>query len=383
MRETRRSLLKTGAAAIVILGAGAAAWSLTRAPVKAREPWLKAGTSFGDIRLDCLAYAILAPNPHNMQPWRVRLDGEDALTLYCDLTRLLPETDPPNRQITIGLGCFLELLRQAGAERGFALEETPFPEGEPQPLLDGRPIARVVFRHEANIAADPLFKAALTRRTSRAPFESRAVYQGALADIARASVPGVIARASADADKVAALKAIAHDAWEIEWTLDRTRRESINVTRVGKAAIDARPWGLSLSGPLMEAAGLAGVLSPESMDAPGKSGYEQSLAFYLKAIDTAQAFLWASTATNARLDQLAAGRAWVRMHQQASLLGVAVHPVSQALQEFPEMAPAYDRAHELLAHQEGATVQMLARLGYAPSPPPSPREPLEAKLVAA
>ena len=52
---TRRSILQTGAAAAVILGAGAAAWSLTRAPKLAREPWAKAGTGFGDARLDALA----------------------------------------------------------------------------------------------------------------------------------------------------------------------------------------------------------------------------------------------------------------------------------------------------------------------------------------
>ncbi|MEK7266773.1 MAG: twin-arginine translocation pathway signal protein, partial [Pseudomonadota bacterium] len=123
---TRRSVLQTGAAAVVILGAGAAAWSLTRAPTQAREPWSKAGTSFGDARLDALSYAILAPNPHNMQPWRIRLDGKDALSVYCDLDRLLPQTDPPNRQITIGFGCFLELLRQAAANKGIRTEVTPF-----------------------------------------------------------------------------------------------------------------------------------------------------------------------------------------------------------------------------------------------------------------
>ena len=33
---------------------------------------------FGDVRLDALAYAILAPNPHNMQPWKIELDGDEA-----------------------------------------------------------------------------------------------------------------------------------------------------------------------------------------------------------------------------------------------------------------------------------------------------------------
>ena len=47
------------------------------------------------------------------------------------------------------------------------------------------------------------------------------------------------------------------------------------------------------------------------------------------------------------------------------------------------MAGHYERAHALLAPETGHTVQMLARLGYAGSIGPSPREPLESKLIAA
>lgn len=390
---TRRSILQTGAAAAVILGAGAAAWSLTRAPKLAREPWSKAGTSFGDARLDALAYAILAPNPHNMQPWRVRLDGEDALTIFADLSRMLPETDPPNRQIVIGFGCFLELLRQAAAEKGFKADIAPFPEGEPQPLLDRRPIASVRLIRRESATPDPLFAAALSRRTNRAPFSKTPIGRDAMLPVLDAARIGfsagdvynsVVALGGAtEGPAIDDLRALARDAWKIEWALDRTRRESINVTRIGKAEIDAAPWGLSLAGPMMEALGVVGALTRENMDAPGKSAYEQSRDFYLKAIDTAAAFVWMTTRTNTRRDQLAAGAAWVRLHQAATLEGLAFHPLSQALQEFPEMAPAYDRAHEMLAHHQGATVQMLARIGYADAPPPAPREALMSKIVAA
>lgn len=383
--RTRRAILKTAGGAVVVFGAGAAAWSLTRAPETARAPWSKAGTSFGDIRLDCLSYAILAPNPHNMQPWRVRLDGVDALTVFCDPARLLPETDPPNRQITIGFGCFLELLRQAARARGVRIETAPFPEGEPQPALDARPVATVKFPPPTEEAGDPLFAAALTRRTNRARYEARAVSESALAEIiaAAAGAEGLVAGATGEAARVDALKALAADAWSIEWGLARTRRESIAVTRIGKRAIDAAPFGLAINGPVPDAAALAGFFTREGMDVEGSPAYRQTLDFYLKAVAATPAFLWISTAANARADQLAAGAAFIRMQQRASLLGVAVHPVSQALQEFREMAPAYDRAHEMLAHQEGATVQMLARLGHAPPPPPAPREPLEAKLITA
>lgn len=382
MAGTRRAILKTGAAAVLIAGAGAAGWSLTRAPRLAREPWSKAGADFGDIRLDALSYAILAPNPHNMQPWRVRLDGDDALTLFADLSRMLPETDPPNRQITIGFGCFLELLRQAAAEKGWRAEIAPFPEGEPQPNLDARPIAAVRFFANKDALPDPLFAASLLRRTNRSPYRDAPVSQQSLDRILAACVGGVTAAGVRDGALIAELRALAKDAWKIEWALDRTRRESIAVTRIGKAEVDANPWGLSLSGPLIEAVAAAGIMTHEKMDVPGKTAYEQTIDFYNKAIDTAAAFVWTSTAANSRADQLAAGAAWVRMQQAATLDGVAFHPLSQALQEFPEMAPAYDRIHEMLAPQQGATVQMLARIGYADAPPPGPREPLMSKLIA-
>ena len=383
MADTRRAVLKTGAAAVLIVGAGAAGWSLTRAPKLAREPWSKAGADFGDPRLDALSYAILAPNPHNMQPWRIRLDGDDALTLFCDASRLLPETDPPNRQITIGFGCFLELLRQAAANKGIGVDVSPFPEGEPQPILDARPIASVRFFPDETASPDPLFAASLLRRTNRAPFRGETVGQSAFDRIIAASIAGVAAAGIREGALIGELRTLAKNAWEIEWALDRTRRESIAVTRIGKSDIDANPWGLSLSGPLIEAVAAAGIMNHEKMDIPGKTAYEQTIDFYNKAIDTAAAFVWTSTDENSRADQLAAGASWVRMQQAAALQGVAFHPLSQALQEFPEMAPAYDRIHELLAHQQGATVQMLARIGYAAAPPPAPREALISKIVAA
>ena len=381
MPETRRHFLATGGAVVAITGAGA--WALTRAPVAAREPWSSAGESFGDARLDALAYAILAPNPHNMQPWRIRLDGDDALTVFADLSRMLPETDPPNRQITVGFGCFLELFRQAAANKGYRADTTAFPEGEPQPVLDERPITSVRLVADETISPDPLFAAATIRRTNRSPFKADPVDPSAYLRILAASVDGVVAAGATEGERIAELRALAKDAWEIEWALERTRRESIAVTRIGKREIEQKPFGLALAGPLIEAVALAGMMTRDNMDIPGKAAYDQSISFYNEAVETAAAFVWTSTATNSRADQLAAGIAWIRMQQAATLEGVAFHPLSQALQEFPEMAPAYDRAHELLAHQPGATVQMLARLGYAEAPPPAPREALTSKIIAA
>mgnify|MGYP000753489585 CR=1 FL=1 len=63
-----------------------------------------------DLRRWILAHAILAPHSHNLQSWVADLGTPNQITLYCDLKRLLPQTDPLSRQIMMSHGTFLELL---------------------------------------------------------------------------------------------------------------------------------------------------------------------------------------------------------------------------------------------------------------------------------
>jgi hypothetical protein len=60
-----------------------------------------------------------------------------------------------------------------------------------------------------------------------------------------------------------------------------------------------------------------------------------------------------------------------------------MHPLSQALQEYPEVAEEYAAIHDLVgAARTGGTVQMWARLGYGPAAAPSPRRPAESHVIA-
>lgn len=379
---SRRALLTTGMASTVLFGLGGTWWATTGPARSAREPWSAAAAGFGDPRLDVLAYAILAPNPHNMQPWRIRLDEGGAFTVFCDLDRLLPETDPPNRQITIGFGCFLELCRQAAAEAGLRADIRYFPEGEPQPLLDARPVAHVALVEDASVRPDPLFSSVLDRRTNRLPFDtSRAIDPATLAELKIGSVDGVDVDATAEEATVNELRALTSEAWAVEWDTASTRRESIDVMHIGKTAVNEKPYGLSIDDRISSTVGMLGMMSPEALDDPQSSAYRESFRFYDRACASAMGFVWSTTAENTRHTQLEAGRAWVRTQMIANSLGLSFHPLSQALQEFPEMAEYYKRAHELLSSNAGDTVQMLARLGYAPDVGPAPREALESKLV--
>ncbi len=119
-----------------------------------------------------LSWALLAPNPHNRQPWLADLSEDGAITLYVDTDRLLPHTDPFNRQITIGLGCFLELLRMAAAEDGYRTDMTLFPQGSSATALDNRPIARIAMTADPAVERDPLFAWVFARRSNKEPFDT-------------------------------------------------------------------------------------------------------------------------------------------------------------------------------------------------------------------
>jgi nitroreductase len=108
----------------------------------------------------------------------------------------------------------------------------------------------------------------------------------------------------------------------------------------------------------------------------------------MAVLGSAMGFVWLS-GRNGRSDQVHAGRARVRMQLKAAELGLGVHPMSQALQEFPELAPHCARAHQLMLERPAPaspaeeTLQMFCRLGYTAEPvPATPRRALNAFVRA-
>lgn len=378
---TRRAvLISGGAAATLVAGVGFAGWY--PGTETATAPWREAGQGFDDPRLSALSFAILAPNPHNMQPWRFALTGSDGIDVFCALDRRLPETDPLDRQIVIGFGCMLETLSIAAAQSGHRAEISPFPDGEPQPRLDGRRVASVRIVREPALARDPLFAAIANRRTSRERYAESPLDPAAVNRIVAAGRgDGLAADAMLDQAAIARIGVIADRAFDIEYRHPPTRRESIIVTRVGNRAISEKPDGIALPGVTMGLLGLAGIVDGQSLDTPGTTAFDSGLSMYSAAIASARGMIWLLSEGNSRTTQLASGRAWMRMCLAASMEGINVHPLSQALQEFAEMAVPYNEMAELLGGP-GRTLQMLARVGHAPVGPHAPRWPLETRLIA-
>jgi hypothetical protein len=374
---TRRFLLTAGAAGAVVIGASAAGVAVLGPTVAdARAPWDEARQGFGDPRLDALSFAILAPSPHNRQPWLIELEGADALRVFCQLDRRLPQTDPLDRQIVIGFGAFLELLRMAAADQGFGLDVTPFPDGAPEGRLDDRPVAHVRFRN-ADAARDPLFDHVLARRTARARFTQVMPEAAGLGRVFAEPMTGF----TLDPERCARLKTLCIEGWTIEHACPPTLEESVALTRIGAGEVNADPDGIALYGPAIEAARLAGTLSRDAMRQPGSWANRQVQEFYTRAIEASPAFGWLTAPGDSQLDRLDAGRRWLRVHLAATAEGLGFQPLSQVLQEFEPMRPLLDAIHAGLA-PDGARVHGLFRLGLGDAPAPAPRWRLESRLKA-
>lgn len=380
MSMSRRKTLALIGGGVILAATAGLGYIASRQPRTAHLPWSAAGQG-EDARIRALSYALLAPNPHNIQPWLVDLSQADTVTLFVDTNKLLPHTDPYNRQITIGLGCFLELMRMAASHDGQRVTITPFPEGFDDRALDTRPVARAVFEADPSVVPDPLFAHALDRRSNKEPFDTaRPLPADILAqlDVAVSTQFG----GTIDAQEVADWRALTREALLIELETPITYKESVDLFRIGRNEVDANPDGIDFSGPMFEVMGATGLFSREAALDTTSQAYKAGIDAVLANADTAMGHVWLVSQGNSRPDQLATGADWLRVNLAATGAGVAFHPLSQALQEYPEMAGLFGQVHAKLA-PDGGTVQMLARIGFGPVVDNSPRWPLEAKIVNA
>ena len=381
----RRAFIRLAGGGVVLAALPGLPGCSSDIPTEAVAAWQGPSTE-GNVREWILSYAILAPHSHNLQSWMVDLRQPDQVVLHCDLGRLLPETDPYFRQIMMSHGTFLELLDVAAREKGLRADIELFPEGAfDAKQIDQRPVARIRLATDENVKKDPLFAEIVKRRTNREAYEARAIPPAAIKGIADsvAAYPVRLGFVGNDRpDLLAKHRTIAAEAWRIELVTPRTILESYKVLRVGPEEIANYRDGISLNKPLPRLLASLGLFDRSKAPAPNDFAVTSQIKDFNSKLDSTPAFFWMITEGNDRKTQVNAGRAYVRAQLAATLHGLSMQPISQALQEYLEMARPYAAIHQLLdAPPPAYTVQMWARLGYAPAIGPAPRRGLKEHII--
>ncbi len=371
------------AAAVTTAGLSGRSQSMPAEAIQAWQGPDSAASSDPDVRRWLLSYAILAPHSHNLQSWIADLGKPDEITLRCDLSRLLPQTDPQSRQIMMSHGTFLELLDLAARERGLRADIELFPQGVfAADKLDNRPVARIRVTADASVQKDPLFAQILRRHTNRSAYDiQRAVPLAAWQAMSQAVKPNALRFGYAgkqNSDALAAHRRIAAEAWRIELTTPRTIMESFDVLRVGAAEIAKHRDGLSLLDPTVVLLNRVGLFDRSKAPGPDDYATTSQIKDFGAKLDSTPGFLWMTTDGNDRATQVNAGRAYARVQLAATAQGLAMQPLSQALQEYTEQQKPYADIHTLVgAARPGQTVQMWARVGYATPVQAAPRRRLQ------
>lgn len=379
MEQSRRNFLfKYGKIALAI-GVGAYALRTCDAvPDSAAEAWEgpeELAEDEKDIREWALAYAILAPSPNNMQPWKVDLrDSDDLIKLYIDEERLQPEADPFARQTMISLGGFIESLAIAASHKGYKAEIEYFPEGNLISDKPGQlPVAAIRMVEDKSVAADPLFEFLLTRRSNRQLYkttkltdEHEQALQAAM-DARNTTVSFVSKQREVDDLRLIAVKAVG-----VQMITPATMKEFIGNTRIGAGSIGDNRDGNALNGIPIWWLQKTGRLSESNASTPGSMGYNAIFGDSSIAMASTPGFVVFESAGTSRTGQLETGRSYLRFNLLATQLGVSIQPVNHALADFPEMKSIREELHLALNKTEYRTINMLVRIGYGLEDVPGP-----------
>jgi len=337
------------------------------------EPWKKDyAQRFDDPRIQLTAHGLLAANGHNMQPWKISLDKANpmAFYVYADSERLTKEVDPFSRQMMITQGTFLEYINISGAESGYKTDMELFPQGgyDEQKLdesMNAKPVAKITLTKTAPQSA-PLYAYIFLPDTNRAPYQSIKLSSKQINELENINTDSNMSiKIFQDKENMDKLGDYAKRAATIEAGVNRVMKESQIIFRSNEYQKNKYRYGFSVEGQgtsgimkhIMQ--GLVTILP--SMNS-GKAASDLFIKSTQISVDNTPAYAMIITKDNTRLSQVKSGMLYSKLILKAQQQGIVMQPISQVLEEYPEMSELYKGIHKDYA-PEGGTIQMLVRLG--------------------
>lgn len=349
----RRTFLQGGMAGLAIIGGGTLFTGCGGSPwADSPLPGAAASTSLRDQdRMKLLHYASLAPSGHNTQPWAVRVVSTDEWIVEADPDRRLPAVDPDNRELLLSIGAFVENLAIAAGAFGFDCNlEVLATSAADRDLLrvslaPGRPSGYPLSRLEM-------------RRTVKNGFRAKTLRA---LDLAFLSAPlgdrlHYFPRGTRHAD---CLREATVESFRAQSLRDDAQRELTGWLRLSRRAARRHRDGLTVDG--MEIGGVAGWLVQNFCDPADfmKPRYRrQGIDTTARLAGEGGGWLVITSPGNSVADLIDTGRRFQRMALLARERGIAIHPMTQSLEETGGRRQF--RAH----HPEGVIAQFILRVGY-------------------
>jgi hypothetical protein len=336
------------------------------------DPWQKDYyKGFDDIRLQVASQGLLAPNGHNMQPWKIKLDSSDkaAFYLYGDSNLLTPDVDPPARQFTITQGAFLQYCSVAASHLGYNANITLFPNGEYDGSVGSikeKPVAKVILKKSSKVTDSALHDALFLPDTSRVAYQSGKLSDSQVEKLKQQNITdNLILNIYQDTTNMDKISRYVVDSAKIEGSIKEINNESVKLTRTNEYQKNKYRYGFSLEGDgtsglqLYTKEALVTLFPSLNNEAASQDAIISQAEL---AVKNTPAYAFIITKDNSRKSQVEAGLLYSRVQLEAETMGLAVQPLSQSIEEYPQMSDLYLNIHNDYA-PEGATIQMLFRLG--------------------
>lgn len=321
-----------------------------------------------------LALGLYAPSAHNTQSWKFKILNDHEAFVYVNENILLPFTDPPARQIHMSAGCFLEALSIGCTGIGHTAEIGLFPEGEYSfSDIGKKPVAYVKVVQTPDVKKSSLWDYIFQRRVHRG------VYSGAL--ITRTEFEEVLSNASIlnsrtlfvnEPEKMKAYHDIFERSMEIEFNTPGPNEETRRMIRFNDKEAAEKRDGLTF-----DSNGITGVTkffaqilvknTKKSWNSPRtiKTGFSN----FKKGLDSAKGYFLLITTNNGYRDHILAGRDTFRLWLALTKQNIYIHPLNQAIQEYPEMDKERMALDKLVDIKPPEKIQMVARIGHSNKTP--------------
>jgi len=315
--------------------------------------------------MEILYLASLAPSGHNTQPWVVRILEPKHWVIGSDKKRWLPAVDPENREMLLGIGAFLENMVLAAGTFGYSVEV--------KIIAKNRTDADIADVHlEKDKPQEFPLEKLKKRRTVRSNFVDQEIKGDDLKYITKHDTRPCLVQIQSphsfyfpnNSPQGKYLQAGTIEANRTQAFRDPAQEELADWIRWSNK--DAKQYRNGLTPESMEIKGIAGFFVRSFYDRQSvlkKSFRDQTVDVVAKQVKTCAGWLVVTSSDSSVSALIEHGRVFQNMLLKIRDKMIAIHPMTQMLEEKPWK--------DQVAKELGLTgeVQWILRIGYLKSYP--------------